>query len=269
MLKPPSQIRVLPDRLKQAAYYLLYKPLPARLKPLLENATLRFAPGVGMPALVEGDIISESIALTGFYELKLSRRIARAAAQGGRFVDVGANLGYFSLLWLAARPDNTCICVEASPRNLPRLKKNIESNGFQDRCRIEGVAAGRERGSIGFELGPETQTGWGCFVFDKTSSSVDIEVDVVRLDEIIRDDDAISVLKIDTEGADTWVLHGCEGLLRKAQVCTIFYEQFKDRSKHLGIDDKDAEQLLQSYGFRVRAMGDPNASVVEYTAVRS
>ena len=108
-----------------------------------------------MTALVEGDIISESIALTGFYELKLSRRIAKAAAQGGRFVDVGANLGYFSLLWLAARPGNTCICIEASPRNLPLLRKNIESNGFQDRCRIRGKQpAGQERGSIGFELVP-------------------------------------------------------------------------------------------------------------------
>src|ERR1700683_4882584 len=225
----PLQIRVLPDRLKQAAYYLLYKPLPARFKPLLENATLRFAPGVAMTAVVEGDIMSESIALTGFYELKLSRQIAKAAAQGGRFVDVGANLGYFSLLWLAARPFNTCICIEASPRNLPLLKKNIESNGFQDRCRIEGVAAGKERASLGFELGPLTQSGWGCFVFDRASPTVDIEVEVARLDEIIRDDEAISVLKIDAEGADTWVLQGCERLLSKGQVRTIYYELFKDR----------------------------------------
>ena len=268
MAKRPLQIRMLPARLKQAAYYLLYKPLPARLKPLLRNAPLDFAHGTVMTALVEGDIISESIALTGFYELQLSRRIAKAAAQGGRFVDVGANLGYFSLLWLAARPGNTCICIEASPRNVPLLRKNIESNGFQDRCRIEGVAAGQERGSIGFELGPATQTGWGCFVFDKTSSTADIEVDVVRLYEIIRDDEPISVMKIDTEGADTWVLHGCEGLLRKKQVRTIYYEQFRDRSKRLGIDDNDAEQLLERYGFRVRPMSDPKASVVEYSAVR-
>ena len=76
------------------------------------------------------------------------------------------------------------------------------------------------------------------------------------------------MMKIDTEGADTWVLHGCAGLLRKKQVHTIFYEQFKDRSKRLGIDDNDAERLLESYGFRVRPMSDPKGSVVEYSAVR-
>jgi FkbM family methyltransferase len=268
MTKPPLQIRVLPDRLKQLAYYLSYKPLPARLKPLLKNATLRFASGVTMTALVEGDIISESIALTGFYELKLSRRIAKAAAQGGRFVDVGANLGYFSLIWLAARPDNKCISIEASPRNLPLLKQNIESNGFQDRCRIEGVAAGKERGTLGFELGPLSQSGWGCFVFDKTSSTVDVEVEVVRLDEIIRDDEAISVLKIDAEGADTWVLQGCERLLSKGQVRTIYYELFKDRSERLGIQDDDARRLLERYGFRVQSLTDPDARTVEYLAVK-
>lgn len=151
-MKRPLHIRVLPDRLKGIAYYLLYKPLPARFKPLLENAPLRFAPGAAMTALVEGDIISDSIALTGFYELELSRGIAKAAAQGGRLVDVGANLGYFSLVWLAARSDNTCISIEASPCNLPLLKQNIEFNGFQDRCRIEGLAAGKERGSLGVKF---------------------------------------------------------------------------------------------------------------------
>jgi FkbM family methyltransferase len=266
-MKRPFLIRVLPDRLKDSAHYRLYSPLPDRLKPLLENAPLRFAPGVAMTALVEGDIISDSIALTGFYELRLSRQIAKAAAQGGRLVDVGANLGYFSLIWLAARPDNTCISIEASPRTLPLLKHNIESNGFQDRCRIGAVAAGKERGSLAFDLGPPNQSGWGGLALDRTSNSVDVEV--VRLDEMIRDDQPISVLKIDTEGSDTWVLQGCEGLFSKGQVHTIHYESNKVRSRPLGIDDNESRRLLERHGFRVQPMGQPDATIVEYLAVKN
>jgi FkbM family methyltransferase len=257
---------VLPDRLKTMAYYRLYNPLPAYLKPLLENAPLRFAPGVAMTALVDGDIISGSIALTGFYELELSRRIAKAAAQGGRLVDVGSNLGYFSLIWLAARPDNTCISFEASPRTFALLKRNIESNGFQDRCRFEGMALGKERGSLGFDPGPRSQSGWGGLILDKTPDTVDVEV--FRLDKIITDDEAISVLKIDTEGADSWVLQGSEGLLSKSQVQTIYYEYNKQRAKPLGIGDDEARELLERNGYRVEVLSHENETMFEYKATK-
>jgi hypothetical protein len=53
--------------------------------------------------LLRGDSISESIAFTGLRELALTRNLAALAKKGGQFVEVGANMGYFSLLWAAAR----------------------------------------------------------------------------------------------------------------------------------------------------------------------
>ena len=76
--------------------------MPSRLNGF-DRALLSFAPGASMSALLAGDVISCGIAVTGFYELDLSRRLSALAKRGGRLVDVGANLGYFSFLWLAAR----------------------------------------------------------------------------------------------------------------------------------------------------------------------
>jgi FkbM family methyltransferase len=220
-----------------------------------------------MSALMAGDIISESIAVTGFYEQELSQRLTHAARRGGLMVDVGANLGYFSVLWLALKPENRCISIEASPRNIPLLKQNIQANSMEERCQIEECAAGRAEEVLSFELGPESQSGWGGLTLGGGRSAV--QVPVRRLDEIVPDDRKVDVLKVDVEGADTWVLLGAERLLRRKQIKTIFYEQNKPRMKELGIDESDAQRFLQSVGYRVNAMGDASGELVEYMALPS
>ena len=70
---------------------------------LYESSCLRFAPDAAMQ-LVPGDVISDYIAFTGEYEPHLTRRVLALARHGGTLVDVGANLGYFALLWAAANP---------------------------------------------------------------------------------------------------------------------------------------------------------------------
>ncbi|MCP9929783.1 FkbM family methyltransferase [Cyanobium sp. AMD-g] len=109
--------------------------------------------------LVPGDLISDIIAFTGVYESRLTQRVARLAQRGGILVDVGANLGYFSLLWAALNKENRCVAFEASPRNIPILNRNIRQNGLESRIEVFPVAAGQESGTMKFSLGPVEQTG--------------------------------------------------------------------------------------------------------------
>lgn len=77
-------MRVLPDRLKGSAWARLYQT--SRSWPhLFRDASLRFAPTTTMD-LVPGDLISSSIAFTGFYELPLSQsaRITRRSVRARR-----------------------------------------------------------------------------------------------------------------------------------------------------------------------------------------
>ena len=48
---------------------------------------------------------------------------------------------------------------------------------------------------------------------------------VVTLDEELKDVSFIDVLKIDTEGADTWVLEGAAFLLRQKRIRHVFFEE--------------------------------------------
>ena len=207
----PLLLRALPRRLRTSAFARLYRGRHAAWLPLYKAAPLRFAPHVSM-RLVPGDVISDYIAFTGEYEPCLTRRVAQLARHGGTLVDVGANLGYFALLWAATKPSNRCVAFEASPRNVGILRENVVSNGLGAHVEVVPKAAGAAPGKLPFDVGPIEQTGWGGFAEQGREGTIEIEV--VRVDEVIRSDEPIALLKLDIEGADTWALMGCERLLK-------------------------------------------------------
>lgn len=245
-------LRFFPPRVQQSLYYRLYNPPPERIRRHFTNARLRYAPGVAMD-LVFGDVLHGSIAILGFYELDLTRRVIEVGRQkGGLMVDVGANVGYFSLLWLSQRPENRCVLFEPVPRNIELIKTNLRKNGFDDRAEVRPVALGREAGEMHFDLGPKEQTGWGGLRMGKSVRS--IRIPVARLDEEIKE--RVELLKIDTEGADAWVLEGGRSLLEQQTVREIHFEGNALRALQLGIGEEAAPAFLRSVGYRVVQSGD-------------
>lgn len=253
-MNPSSILRNLPPKLSEKLFYRFFNKGQESYRESFTRASLRFAPKVTMHDLIVGDVISGQLALNGFYELDLTRRIVDLAAQGGVFVDVGANIGYFSLLWLAGSSGNRTYSVEASPRNQQLLENNISKNGFSDRATIICNAAGDREGAISFDTGPEDQTGWGG-VGKKEDAINAIEVNMVRLDETLPHE-PIEVMKIDVEGADTLVIQGCSKLLEKRLIGRIFFEQNPERMKPLNLDPGMAQDYLTSHNYRCYQIGD-------------
>ncbi len=245
-MKRPLLSRLLPNRFKASLYYRYYRTRHAYWSSLFEVAPLVFSPNVAMYGLLVDDIISGNIAFNGFYELALSEQIAQIAQRGTVFVDVGANMGYFSLLWSGLNPTGRVIAFEAAPRNIAIIQNNISKNHLTDRITLVPKAAGNHLGMITFDVGPTDQTGWGGIV--SAASSTTIDVPLVRLDQELPDS-PIDVLKIDVEGADTWVLLGCEALLRKKQIGTIFFEQNRYRMEKLGIAPGEAQTFLRDLDY--------------------
>jgi FkbM family methyltransferase len=263
-MERPAILRMLPVRLRVPVFGRFFHGRHAGWLPLYDGAPLQFAPDVTME-LMPGDVISDCIAFTGVYEYRLSQRLVTLARRGGTLIDVGANLGYFALLWTSCNRQNTCVAFEASPRNVGFLRRNINRNSFDNRIDVFPMAAGSTRGKVRFDLGPAEQTGWGGFALEDSARS--IEVDVVRVDEVVRSENQITVLKIDVEGADAWVLAGCERLLKSVHVDEIWYEQNKPRARALGIPIDAAQDYLKSVGYVSTARSDPSSDVVEWSAV--
>lgn len=202
------------------------------------------------------------IAFTGFYELALTRCIAEHARAGGLLVDVGANYGYFTMLWLAGGAANRALSFEAAPGNIATLRENAVRNHCADRVEIRATAVGREIGSARFDVG--AQSGWGGLA--PATSDTELVVPMTTLDEAVPKDAVIDVLKIDVEGADTWVLQGAEKILRERRVRQIYYEQNHPRMQALGILENEAADFLRSVRYETSILGEGGFEIVEWKA---
>lgn len=262
----PILIRLAPPRLRLSLCDRVYRAERHRWGALYQDSSLFAAPGVRMQ-LVPGDRLSDLVAFTGCYENNLTRRVVKLGRKGGTMIDVGANLGYFSLLWLSGNPANRCVAIEAAPRNLEILRRNAAQNGMNERIRIIPSAASDRPGKVLFDLGPEDQRGWGGIVLDNKNGQP-IEIEAIRVDEIVPQDQEISLLKIDTEGADTLVLKGCERLLKRGLIIEIWFEQNKPRMRQIGIPLDAAQVFLESMGYVCTAHGNQDGDLVEWSAAR-
>lgn len=202
--------------------------------------------------VLRGDVIGDSLFYTGFYENFTTQALLKLAeSDGGLFVDVGANIGYYSVLWTKARQGNRCVAIEASPRNVELIRSNLRSNAVVDACQLLPIAASNESGSISFDQGPESQTGWGGISEGVGSGSRVITVECQPLDELIPEGQPVRLLKIDVEGAEALVLEGMERLLRTRQVKEIWFEDNVTRRSMLKISPDRLTSTLIKHGYRV------------------
>ncbi|GAA4458851.1 hypothetical protein GCM10023189_31760 [Nibrella saemangeumensis] len=239
---------VYPLLLRDKLTWRLKRFFPIRQE---KNISLHFNPNIKLD-LTKNDIGHQSIIYNGFYELPLTKAILKLSQKGGTLIDVGANYGYFSVLWVGSNPSNTAIAFEASPLNIKPLINNIEKNGFANRVTIEPFALGEKIGNLSFSLGNKYgQTGWGGFAFGQSEDS--IQVEVTTIDKYVDEKglSEISVLKIDVEGADTWVIKGASKLIQERRVKHIFYEENIVRMIALGIKPNEAKDLLIDSGYVV------------------
>jgi FkbM family methyltransferase len=261
----PLWLRLCPVGLRTALYYRFYRTRRGRWEDLYARAPLHFAPGMVMRLRPTDEGHSE-IAFTGLYELALSRALLTHArtAEAGLMVDVGGNYGYFALLWAAASRQHRVIAFEASPRNHAALHENVRLNGLEQQIDVRDLALGQAAGELAFSLGGDEQTGWGSFAV--AGAVQEVRVPVVTLDSQLPPDATVEALKIDVEGADTWVLYGARRLLEEKRVKHIYFEQNKDRMASLGIEQRAPLEFLAGLGYKVAPLTDPGAVLVEYHA---
>lgn len=241
----PTLLRLLPARLRTAAWFRLYYPPSPRWRPLYDDASLVFAPGRSL-RVGWGDWSSSCIAFTGIWEYRVSRVVARLAQHGGLLVDVGANLGYFSVVWLGANPANRVVAVEPSTKVRPLLEENLRRNGFSDRCQLIAAAASDRAQALPFSEGPGTQLGWGGHV----PSGGEAVVPAITLDELLEGQGDVACLKIDVEGMEPAVLAGAARLLSQQRIRCVIFERNVARAESLGFHPDTAERLLAAHGYR-------------------
>ncbi len=168
--------------------------------------------------------IGRSIATRGIYDLPLTEAILRLTDIGETSLDVGANIGYMTLLlaW-SVGPRGRVLSFEPNPYIFPILRDNVTNWKVLRIAPVEisSVAlsdCGGE-GSLGFPEGYAGNQG----IASLEVSSGSIPVKLRRLDSIERG--SVGVMKVDVEGHEAAVFQGAEDLLARGLVRDILFEE--------------------------------------------
>src|SRR5215470_11799890 len=134
---------------------------------------------------------------------------------GDIFYDLGANLGFFSLL--AARivgPTGKVFSFEPDAQIVERLRRNAARNRLSNIVTVE-MGVWSTTGSLNFVSSDSSSPDRGVGTFlPNDSSPVGIPTRCISLDDFIQDAPAPRAIKCDVEGAEIEVFRGAESLLR-------------------------------------------------------
>lgn len=163
--------------------------------------------------------VSPHLILDGYWELWNSHFLRWILKPGHRFLEVGANLGYFTLLASQlVGASGKVTAVEANPRMAKITRDNLNINGFLGFAKVVEAAAYSERTKLKFSVLRDHMAGSSLFIGDSLASSIGdaiqvIEVEGLPLDELIPPGERVDLLKIDAEGSELHCLRGATRIL--------------------------------------------------------
>ena len=197
------------------------------------------------------------------YEEDLCHLFFRLLAPGDVFIDVGAHIGFFTLL--ASRlvgPSGKVIAVEGEEVNFHRINNHKNLNDAANIMAVNAVVSEKE-GPCRFFINSDNDGGhalWdpGAHPFNKISaqSPQPIEMPGVTLDSLTREHDLrrVRAIKIDTEGAELLVLRGGRGLLETSRNLFVACELNGFGLKQLGFSQEDLRSHMLDLGYETFAV---------------
>ncbi len=178
----------------------------------------------------------------GSYEMNKRQAFEAEIEPGTVIYDIGANVGYFSLLAaVLTGKEGKVFAFEPLPRNIEFLRKHIALNKMEQISVIE-AAVSDHSGEAYFDLGASSAMG-------HLSEAGEMRVRMVCLDEMLNKGDLLppDYIKLDVEGAEYEVLLGARHLLETHRP-VIFLDTHNRKAHHLTI------ALLEEIGYRFKIL---------------
>lgn len=193
-------------------------------------------------------IITPNIMLNGIWEWKETHWFLRNVREGDVVLDIGANVGYYTLI--AARLvgiKGRIYAFEPDPVSFKILDQNVKLNGFKNVV-LEPKAVSNEKGSIKLYLA-ESNKG-DHRIYQTKENRPFVEIEAVTLDDYFKNyKGRIDFVKIDTQGAEVVILRGMEKLIRSNEDIRMAIEFWPYGFSGLGTNGKECLDILRSHDF--------------------
>jgi FkbM family methyltransferase len=169
-------------------------------------------------------------------------------ARGSTVVDVGANIGFFSMLfarWVG--PTGHVIAIEPETRNIESLRRRVARGGLSDVVTCVQAAAADRSGQLRLARTPGHPG-------DHHLAENGEPIAAVTLDELTATDmRPVTLVKVDVQGAETMVLTGARRMIA-AHRPAVFVELHEPSLARLGSSRRELLDLLLSLGYGAHAL---------------
>lgn len=260
--------RLLPAAVKRGLYR--WRPLANAIRGVLNRAAPQ---GLTLVEVAAGglagyrlylDLQTEKDYWLGTYEPELQSALKVLAQPGWVAFDVGANIGYITLLLQAqVGPAGKVFAFEALPANLERLRLNLQQNGLADAVQVVPAAVVDSGRPVRFLIGPSGGMGKAEGSAGRTQVAYEgvLQVDGLALDDFVyrQGNPPPQLVKMDIEGGEVLALPGMRQVLHQARPVML-----------LELHGPEAAQAawreLRAAGYRLCQMssGFPEAEAVEH-----
>lgn len=187
--------------------------------------TVQYLPvyDVSMIVDVRDPAISKPILALGEYEPGLTKVLMSLVSESTNFVDVGANIGFYTLIAGSRAARGRVWSIEPDPTNARLLRANVALNGLEERVTVCRAAASDADGEVYFSsLGHDANIGarftakeeQRLLALMRPGAPSPVKVAAVRIDDVTRGA-AIDLVKIDVEGHEPAVFGGMQRLLEQ------------------------------------------------------
>ena len=146
-------------------------------------------------------------------------------SNGGTYLDIGANIG-LTTIPIARNPQVKCLAFEPDPTNFRLLTTNIAANCQQDNVALYNIALFDRDTVVALERSPYN-TGDYRIRRSRDSGELDeaswctVEVSAKRLDDLNVETRRPLAVKIDTQGAEPFIISGARRILSTAELLAV------------------------------------------------
>lgn len=196
------------------------------------------------------DLIQRYIYFFGVWEPSLTHFLMKRlnGLENRTFIDVGANIGYFSLLASACMPKGNIVAVEAFPATYDKLLRNTQLNRTSNIRAVNCAATDSTRELKIYHAGPSNEG--ATTTLEGRFSSTPISVQGMPLPKILNKMEIQStrLIKIDVEGAEREVIMGMKSIIPSFPKDIEIVTEISPNSSAPG-NNEEIFDLFQDHGF--------------------
>ena len=181
------------------------------------------------------------------YEPAITKKFLDIVKQGSIVFDVGAWIGYHTLL--AARKAEKVVAIEPDPINCQRIKKNLDLNNFSNVTILNMAVGNRSSSGVLLEapispMNRIVQQGIGNAVRIEPLDDIIAELKIHKIDLIM----------MDIQGYEYFAIQGLQKSLSNSIIRNLICEIHPRELKQNGVTDNDVIDILSKYRYEINKL---------------